>query len=55
VLKYLTKKNTELTILILSGVFVVLSSTIARITVLFLLRVFISVVVIFILISAVIS
>jgi hypothetical protein len=55
VLQYLTKKNAELTILLLSGVFVVLSSTVVRIFVLFLLRVFISVVVIFILISAVIS
>jgi hypothetical protein len=55
VLQYLTKKNAELTVLLLSGVFVVLSSTVARIIILFHLRVFISVVAIFILISVVIS
>jgi hypothetical protein len=37
VLQYLTEKNAELTVL-LSGVFLVLSSTVARIIILFLLR-----------------
>jgi hypothetical protein len=54
VLQYLLQKDTKLAILIFSGVLVVLSPTIGRIIILFLLRILITIVVVFIILSAVI-
>jgi hypothetical protein len=54
VLQYLLHQDRELTILIFSGVLVVLSPMIARIVILFVLRIFITIVVVFIILSAVI-